>query len=115
MGTLVGLPIYSIWYWCIDQEMAQRVLCSKGLDDANLGCVVAGFAKLTPFFITIAPGLVARALYEQCKASNGQLFTNWCTLDAGDMSDANDANYAYINLILKEFPVGIKGTLYVDF
>ena len=51
-GMFIGLPLASLWYWCIDQEMAQRVLSSKGLEDAQLGAATAGFMKIMPVFIT---------------------------------------------------------------
>ncbi|CAD7696856.1 unnamed protein product [Ostreobium quekettii] len=51
-GMLIGQPIASIWYWCIDQEMAQRVLSSENLEAAQLGTAAAGFMKIMPVFIT---------------------------------------------------------------
>jgi hypothetical protein len=29
-GMLVGQPLCSCWYWCVDQTMVQRVLSAKG-------------------------------------------------------------------------------------
>ena len=39
-------------YWCIDQEMAQRVLAGKNLSEVRLGTSTAGLLKLLPPFIT---------------------------------------------------------------
>lgn len=49
---LLGMPITSVWYWCIDQEMAQRVLSARSLEDAQIGTAVAAFLKIVPVFIT---------------------------------------------------------------
>lgn len=51
-GMFFGIPIVSIWYWCVDQEMAQRVISAKNLNEAQLGSVVAGLMKALPAFIT---------------------------------------------------------------
>lgn len=49
---LFGIPIVSIWYWCVDQEMAQRVMSAKNLGEAQLGTSFAGLFKTIPVFVT---------------------------------------------------------------
>ena len=39
---LFGQPLASMWYWCVDQTMVQRVLSAKGVSHARKGCVLAG-------------------------------------------------------------------------
>lgn len=51
-GMLFGLPLVSIWYWCIDQEMVQRVLSARSLRQAQTGTAAAGLLKILPPFIT---------------------------------------------------------------
>jgi len=51
-GMLFGVMCVSIWYWCIDQEMTQRVLSAKSLPNAQLGCAMAALFKSIPAFIT---------------------------------------------------------------
>lgn len=51
-GMLFGIPIVSTWYWCIDQEMAQRVMSGKNLGEAQLGASFAALFKALPVFIT---------------------------------------------------------------
>lgn len=51
-GMTLGLAIASTWYWCLDQEMAQRVLSSKNLDHAQIGCATAGYLKILPVLLT---------------------------------------------------------------
>lgn len=63
LGVLVGMPINSIWYWCCDQVMVQRVLGTDRLAEAQKGCLVAGWLKVLPMYIMVLPGLIAAALY----------------------------------------------------
>lgn len=115
-GMTFGLGFgVALFYWCVDQEMTQRVLSAASLDHAQLGCVVAGFLKVLPMLITVLPGVVARVIYERCLASDGAEFTPWCTEDAEDISDASDSNKAYPLLVLREFPTGMKGLLVASF
>mmetsp|Transcript_17477 Transcript_17477/g.38302 ORF Transcript_17477/g.38302 Transcript_17477/m.38302 type:complete len:549 (-) Transcript_17477:148-1794(-) len=65
LGVLLGMPINSIWYWCTDQVMVQRVLGTDKVADAQRGCVLAGWLKLLPMFTMVLPGLIAAALYPE--------------------------------------------------
>lgn len=107
--------IGSLWYWALDAEMVQRILSTHSLKEAQSGIVAAGFLKVLPIFIVIIPGLVARALFEQCRMSNGEDASvhSWCESGTGenDLSDPHDANKAYPLLVLKEFPQGVKGIM----
>eukprot|EP00210_Caulerpa_lentillifera_P005524 g5283.t1 len=115
LGMSLGLGTVGISYWCTDQEIAQLVLSSKSLDHAQLGCMTAAAFKLTPFLITVLPGLIARAIYEKCLMSNGAEFGQWCVPGAEDMSDSSDSNKAYPLLVLREFPAGVKGLMVAAF
>lgn len=48
----LGVPVLSIAYWCVDQEMAQRVLAGKNLNEVRLGTSCASLMKILPPFIT---------------------------------------------------------------
>jgi len=63
LGVLLGMPINSVWYWCTDQVMVQRVLCADTPKSAQEGCLFAGWLKLLPMYIMVLPGLVAAALF----------------------------------------------------
>jgi len=73
LGVLIGMPIGSIWYWCTDQVMVQRVLATKEVYISQQACVFAGWLKVLPMYLMVLPGLVAAALYpgEIAKDSNG--------------------------------------------
>lgn len=116
LGVTVGLGIgAALYYWCIDQEMTQRVLSAASLDHAQLGCVTAGYLKILPMLITVLPGVVARVIYERCLASQGTDFSQWCSVNAEDISNASESNKAYPLLVLREFPTGLKGLMVASF
>ena len=62
-GIFFGAPILGIWYWCTDQMIVQRVLGAKNETHARGGALLCGLLKITPVFVLVLPGLVARALY----------------------------------------------------
>jgi SSS family solute:Na+ symporter len=88
-GILFGAPILGVWYWCTDQYMVQRVLAARGLSDARLGTISAGFLKLLPVFIFVLPGIVARVLYPEIRGAA--------------------ADQAYPVLVTRLLPLGLRG------
>jgi solute:Na+ symporter, SSS family len=62
-GIFFGAPILGIWYWCTDQMIVQRVLGARSETHARGGALLCGLLKITPVFVLVLPGLVARALY----------------------------------------------------
>lgn len=63
-GMLIGQPIGSVWYWCMDQDLVQRVLSAKDTANAKGGCSFASMLKILPPFIIVVPGIVAAILYD---------------------------------------------------
>ena len=88
-GIVFGAPILGVWYWCTDQYMVQRVLAARGLGDARLGTISAGFLKLLPVFIFVLPGVIAHALYPEISGAA--------------------ADQAYPVLVTRLMPLGLKG------
>lgn len=64
LGLLIGQNVGGLWYWCLDQAIVQRVLSAKSVEHARAATVFAGFLKITPVFIMVLPGLVARKLFD---------------------------------------------------
>jgi SSS family transporter len=110
-GIFTGLLISSVWYWCIDQVIVQRVLSARSLAHARAGCVAAGYAKLLPPLMIVVPGIAARALFERCRMHGEgaeQADGGWC---AARLDEPDAANAAYPQLILREFPPGMVGLM----
>ena len=57
-AMMLGYPVISIWYWCADQTIVQRVLGAKSANDARNGALFAGFIKILPVFVFVLPGLI---------------------------------------------------------
>lgn len=70
-GMLIGQPIGSVWYWCMDQDLVQRVLSAKDTAHAKGGCSFASMLKILPPFIIVVPGIVAAILYDMKVPENG--------------------------------------------
>ena len=90
---MFGAPILSIWYWCTDQFIVQRVLSAKNISHARAGSLFAGYLKQLPLFIFVIPGVLAFGL-----AGSGLL----------DL-DLNNPDKALPILISEVLPSGIKG------
>jgi len=90
-GVVVGMPICSIWYWCTDQVMVQRVLATNQLHTSQQACVMAGWLKLLPMYLMVLPGLIAAALYPE--------------------DVAKDSNEAFPLLVTRLLPAGWQGPM----
>ncbi|TYZ66356.1 hypothetical protein PybrP1_006953 [[Pythium] brassicae (nom. inval.)] len=69
-GMLIGQPIGSVWYWCMDQDLVQRVLSAKDTAHSKGGCSFASMLKILPPFIIVVPGIVAAILYDMSVPEN---------------------------------------------
>ncbi|MGI8671311.1 MAG: sodium:solute symporter [Luteitalea sp.] len=69
-GILFGAPILGLWYWCTDQVIVQRVLGARNEAHARGGTIFAALLKITPVFVLVLPGLIARALYPEVTGDN---------------------------------------------
>ncbi|CAG0895970.1 unnamed protein product [Darwinula stevensoni] len=103
---ILGQTPASIWYWCADQMMVQRVLSAKSLSHAQGGTLFAGYFKILPLFLMVLPGMISRVFYtddiacispEKCQAYCGNPVS--CT------------NMAYPRLILEIMPPGMRGVM----
>ncbi len=60
-GTIFGIFILGVWYWCSDQVIVQRALAARNLTHSRGGAILAAWLKIIPVFIFVLPGLIARA------------------------------------------------------
>ena len=63
-AVLLGYPALSIWYWCADQTIVQRVLGAKDENHARIGPLFCGVIKIFPVFVFILPGLLFLTMIE---------------------------------------------------
>lgn len=105
-GTIFGLTVIATWYWCTDQVIVQRTLAAKDLSNAKIGCVIAGFIKITPMFLIIMPGMISRILFTDEVAC---VTEEKCQDVCG--SAISCSNIAYPTLVLRLLPAGLRGML----
>uniref|UniRef100_A0A8D0H1L5 Sodium/myo-inositol cotransporter n=1 Tax=Sphenodon punctatus TaxID=8508 RepID=A0A8D0H1L5_SPHPU len=105
-GFLLGQTPASVWYWCADQVIVQRVLAAKNIAHAKGSTLMAGFLKLLPMFIIVIPGMISRILFADDIAC---INPEHCMKVCG--SRAGCSNIAYPRLVMKLVPVGLRGLM----
>nr|XP_006820114.1 PREDICTED: low affinity sodium-glucose cotransporter-like [Saccoglossus kowalevskii] len=63
LGTVLGVAIVTMWYWCSDQIMTQYIFAAKSLSHAKGSVLLAGCLLILPLFLIVIPGMLARMLY----------------------------------------------------
>lgn len=105
-GFLLGQTPASIWYWCADQVIVQRVLAAKNIAHAKGATLMAGVLKVLPMFLIVIPGMVSRILFPDEIACIGP---EHCFAVCG--SKAGCSNIAYPRLVMSVMPVGLRGLM----
>ncbi|NXS31411.1 SC5A3 protein, partial [Pomatostomus ruficeps] len=105
-GFLLGQTPASVWYWCADQVIVQRVLAAKNIAHAKGSTLMAGFLKLLPMFIIVVPGMISRILFvDDIACINPEHCFEVCGSRAGC------SNIAYPRLVMRLVPVGLRGLM----
>ncbi|XP_034405836.1 sodium/myo-inositol cotransporter-like [Cyclopterus lumpus] len=105
-GFLLGQTPASIWYWCTDQVIVQRVLAAKNIAHAKGSTIMAGFLKILPMFIIVVPGMISRILFADELAC---ISPEHCLEVCGSASGCT--NVAYPRLVMSVMPVGLRGLM----
>ncbi|KAM9487426.1 sodium/myo-inositol cotransporter isoform 1-T2 [Clarias gariepinus] len=105
-GFLLGQTPASIWYWCADQVIVQRVLAAKNIAHAKGSTLMAGLLKILPMFIIVIPGMISRIMFADELACIGP---EHCM--AVCHSQAGCSNIAYPRLVMSVMPVGLRGLM----
>ncbi|XP_026232408.1 sodium/myo-inositol cotransporter [Anabas testudineus] len=105
-GFILGQTPASIWYWCADQVIVQRVLAAKNLAHAKCSTLMAGCLKILPMFVIVIPGMISRILFADEIACIGP---EHCMSVCG--SQAGCSNIAYPRLVMAVMPVGLRGLM----
>ncbi|XP_029942313.1 sodium/myo-inositol cotransporter-like [Salarias fasciatus] len=105
-GFLLGQTPASLWYWCTEQVIVQRVLAAKNIAHAKGSTIMAGFLKILPMFIIVVPGMISRIFFADELACIGP---QHCAEVCG--SAAGCSNVAYPRLVMAVMPVGLRGLM----
>ncbi|XP_047670958.1 sodium/myo-inositol cotransporter-like [Tachysurus fulvidraco] len=105
-GFLLGQTPASIWYWCADQVIVQRVLAAKNIAHAKGSTLMAGILKILPMFIIVIPGMISRIMFADELACIGP---EHCM--AVCHNQAGCSNIAYPRLVMSIMPVGLRGLM----
>lgn len=106
LGFLLGQTPGSIWYWCADQVIVQRLLAAKSLSHAQGATLMAGFIKVLPLFMMVMPGMISRVLYPDEVACVDPEICNYVC-----QSEAGCSSIAYPRLVLGVMPEGLRGLM----
>ncbi|XP_052760160.1 sodium/myo-inositol cotransporter-like isoform X2 [Mya arenaria] len=106
LGFLLGQTPGSIWYWCADQVIVQRLLAAKSLSHAQGATLMAGFIKVLPLFMMVMPGMISRILYADEVACVDPEICNYVC-----QSEAGCSSIAYPRLVLGVMPEGLRGLM----
>lgn len=105
-GFLLGQTPASIWYWCADQVIVQRVLAAKNIAHAKGSTLMAGMLKILPMFIIVIPGMISRIMFPDELVCIGP---EHCMAVCGNQ--AGCSNIAYPRLVMTIMPVGLRGLM----
>lgn len=87
-GLFTGVLLLGFYFWATNQFIVQRALGARDLRNGQWGALFAGLLKVvTPLFIMIIPGAIARVLYP----------------------DLPEPNLVYPTLLFDLLPVGVLG------
>lgn len=105
-GFLLGQTPGSIWYWCADQVIVQRLLAAKSISHAKGATLMAGFIKILPLFMMVMPGMISRIKYpDEVACVDRDICYEVC------QSYAGCTNIAYPRLVLGIMPEGLRGLM----
>ncbi len=89
LGLITGIPILGFFFWCNNQQLVQRALTARSVNEARKGVILLGFLTLLTLFVVVIPGVMAKHFYP----------------------DLAKVDMVYPTLILKMMPVGLVGLM----
>lgn len=63
LGMIVGIPILGLFFWGNNQQLVQRVLTAKSVDEGRKGVLLVGFLTMLTLFVIIIPGVMSTELF----------------------------------------------------
>ncbi|XP_052510622.1 solute carrier family 5 member 4 [Budorcas taxicolor] len=105
-GTIFGMTVVAVWYWCTDQVIVQRCLSGKNMSHVKAACIMCGYLKLLPMFFMVMPGMISRILFTEKVAC---VVPSECVKHCG--VKVGCSNYAYPMLVMELMPNGLRGLM----
>ena len=65
LGMIVGIPILGLFFWGNNQQLVQRILTAKSIDEGRKGVLLVGFLTMLTLFLIIIPGVMAIKLFPE--------------------------------------------------
>lgn len=59
LGLVLGIPILGLFFWGNNQQLVQRVLTAKSIDEGRKGVLLVGFLTMLTLFLIIIPGVMS--------------------------------------------------------
>ena len=63
LGMILGIPILGFFFWGNNQQLVQRALTAKSIDEGRKGVLLVGLLTLITLFIIIIPGVMAQKFF----------------------------------------------------
>ncbi|MEQ8548694.1 MAG: sodium:solute symporter [Cyclobacteriaceae bacterium] len=63
LGMILGIPILGLFFWGNNQQLVQRVLTAKSLDEGRKGVLLVGFLTVLTVFVIIIPGIMSIKMF----------------------------------------------------
>ncbi|NVJ89070.1 MAG: sodium/solute symporter [Flavobacteriaceae bacterium] len=63
LGMVLGIPILGLFFWGNNQQLVQRVLTAKSIDEGRKGVLLVGFLTMLTLFLIIIPGVMSIELF----------------------------------------------------
>jgi solute:Na+ symporter, SSS family len=63
LGMVLGIPILGLFFWGNNQQLVQRVLTAKSIDEGRKGVLLVGFLTMLTLFLIIIPGVMSIKLF----------------------------------------------------
>ena len=63
LGMIVGIPILGMFFWGNNQQLVQRVLTAKSVNEGRKGVLLVGFLTILTLFLIIIPGVMSIKLF----------------------------------------------------
>lgn len=63
LGMIVGIPVLGLFFWGNNQQLVQRVLTAKSVDEGRKGVLLVGFLTVITLFVIIIPGVMSVKLF----------------------------------------------------